>query len=217
MDIMTIIAKAADGQTLTDEERTALKAYKAPDTKAYEAELSDLRAKLAIAAGDKDKGATEVAQLRKQVDSLTKGLEEERAVRCDQYHIAGGGVNSLPNYTKAPLKGIQDCLTNATPTSVVPVFMAGVGGNTWGTNYGIAMFASSAQFGDEHGFSQNLALRVKTNQTTARNVTTDGLLPFWPRFNFNVVNNANVDDRGHAFVGCPVWYVNFNGIANRTL
>lgn len=154
---------------------------------------------------------------------LTDGLDtwyilsDGRAVRCDQYHIAGGGVNSLPNYTKAPLKGIQDCLTNATPTSVVPVFMAGVGGNTWGTNYGIAMFASSAQFGDEHGFSQNLTLRVKTNHTTARNVTTDGLLPFWPKFNLSVVNNACVGDSGNAFVGCPVWYVNFNGIANRTL
>lgn len=81
MDIMTIIAKAADGQTLTDDERTALKGYKPTDVKAYEAELADLRAKLALAAGDKDKGATEVAQLRKQVESLTKGLEEERAAR----------------------------------------------------------------------------------------------------------------------------------------
>ena len=154
---------------------------------------------------------------------LTDGLDtwyilsDGRAIRCDQYHIAGGGVNGLPNYTKAPLKGIQDCLTNATPTSVVPVFMAGVGGNTWGTNYGIAMFASQAQFGDEHGFSQNLALRVKTNQTAARNVTTDGLLPFWPKFNLSVVNNACVGESGSAFVGCPVWYVNFDGIANRTL
>lgn len=154
---------------------------------------------------------------------LTDGLDtwyilsDGRAIRCDQYHIAGGGVNSLPNYTKAPLKGIQDCLTNATPTSVVPVFMAGVGGCTWGTNYGIVLFASSAQFGDENGFSQNLALSVKTNQTTARNVTTDGLLPFWPRFNVNVVNNACVGDRWHAFVGCPVWYINFDGFAKRTL
>lgn len=154
---------------------------------------------------------------------LTDGLDtwyilsDGRAVRCDQYYIAGYGVNGLPTYTKSPLRGIQDCLTNATPTSVVPVFMAGVGGNTWGTNHGIAMFASSAQFGDEHGFSQNLALRVKTNQTTARNVTTDGLLPFWPRFTAGVINNACIIDGRHAFVGRPVWYVNFDGIAERSL
>lgn len=154
---------------------------------------------------------------------LTDGLDtwyifsDGRAIRCDQYNIPWAGANALPNYTATPLKGVQDCLTNAKPTVAIPLFMAGVGGTTWGTNYGIAMFASSAQFGDEHGFSQNLALRVKTNQTTARNVTTDGLLPFWPRFNVGVVNNAHVGSSGHAFVGCPVWYVNFNGIANRTL
>lgn len=153
---------------------------------------------------------------------LTDGLDtwyilsDGRAVRCDQYHIAGGSVNGLPTYTKSPLRGIQDCLTNATPTSVVPVFMAGVGGNTWGTNYGIAMFASSAQFGDEHGFSQNLAIKT-ANTTSARNMVKDGLLPFWPRFNVGVINNACIIDGRHAFVGCPVWYVNFDGIANRSL
>lgn len=153
---------------------------------------------------------------------LTDGLDtwyilsDGRAVRCDQYHIAGGGVNSLPNYTKAPLKGIQDCLTNANPKAVVPLFMAGVGGATWGNNDGIAMFASQAQFGDEHGFSQNLAIKT-ANTTSARNMVKDGLLPFWPKFNVSVVNNAHIADSGHAFVGCPVWYVNFNGIANRTL
>lgn len=81
MDILEIIAKAAEGQSLTDDERTALKGYKPTDAKTYEAELADLRARLALATGDKDKGATEVAQLRKQVESLTKGLEEERAAR----------------------------------------------------------------------------------------------------------------------------------------
>lgn len=154
---------------------------------------------------------------------LTDGLDtwyilsDGRAIRCDQYNIPWSGVNALPNYTAGPLKGIKDCLVNAKPTAVVPLFMAGVGGTTWGTNSGIAMFASDAQFGDENGFTQNIALRVKTNQTRARNVTTDGLLPFWPRFNFNVVNNAHVGSSGHAFVGCPVWYVNFSGIANRSL
>lgn len=154
---------------------------------------------------------------------LTDGLDtwyilsDGRAIRCDQYNIPWQGANALPNYTATPLKGIQDCLANAKPTVAIPLFMAGVGGTTWGTNSGIALFASDAQFGDEHGFSQTLALRVKTNQTTARNVTTDGLLPFWPRFNVGVVNNAHVGSSGHAFVGCPVWYVNFNGIANRTL
>lgn len=154
---------------------------------------------------------------------LTDGLDtwyilsDGRAIRCDQYQIPWTGVNSLPNYTATPLKGIQDCLTNAKPTAAVPLFMAGVGGTTWGTNSGIALFASDAQFGDKNGFTQNIALRVKTNQTSARNVTTDGLLPFWPRFNVGVVNNAHVGSSGNAFVGCPVWYVNFYGIAERGL
>lgn len=153
---------------------------------------------------------------------LTDGLDtwyllsDGRAVRCDQYNIPWAGVNALPIYTASPLKGVQNCLTNATPTAVVPLFMAGVGGVTWGYNDGIALFASSAQFGDEHGFSQNLAIK-NANTTSARNMVKDGLLPFWPRFNVNVVNNAHIADSGHAFVGCPVWYVNFNGIANRTL
>lgn len=153
---------------------------------------------------------------------LTDGLDtwyllsDGRAVRCDQYNIPWAGVNALPIYTASPLKGVQNCLTNTNPKAVVPLFMAGVGGNTWGTNYGIAMFASSAQFGDEHGFSQNLAIKT-ANTTSARNMVKDGLLPFWPRFTVSVVNNAHIADSGHAFVGCPVWYVNFNGIANRTL
>lgn len=153
---------------------------------------------------------------------LTDGLDtwyilsDGRAIRCDQYNIPWQGANALPNYTATPLKGIQDCLTNVTPTAVVPLFMAGVGGTTWGNNDGIAMFASQAQFCDEHGFSQNLAIKT-ANTTSARNMVKDGLLPFWPRFNFNVVNNACIIDGRHAFVGCPVWYVNFDGIANRSL
>ena len=153
---------------------------------------------------------------------LTDGLDtwyllsDGRAVRCDQYNIPWAGVNALPIYTASPLKGVQNCLTNATPTAVVPLFMAGVGGVTWGYNDGIALFASSAQFGDEHGFSQNLAIKT-ANTTSARNMVKDGLLPFWPRFTVSVVNNAHIADSGHAFVGCPVWYVNFNGIANRSL
>ena len=81
MDITELIAKAADGQTLTDDERAALKAYKPEDSRAKDAELADLRAKLALATGNMDKGASELAQMRKQVESLTKGLEEERAAR----------------------------------------------------------------------------------------------------------------------------------------
>lgn len=81
MDILTIIAKAADGQTLTDDERTALKGYKPTDVNAYEAELADLRAKLAIATGAKDKDSAELAQMRKQVEALTKTVEEERTAR----------------------------------------------------------------------------------------------------------------------------------------
>lgn len=153
---------------------------------------------------------------------LTDGLDtwyllsDGRAIRCDQYNIPWAGVNALPIYTASPLKGVQNCLTNTNPKAVVPLFMAGVGGATWGNNDGIAMFASSAQFGDEHGFSQNLAIKT-ANTTSARNMVKDGLLPFWPKFNVSVVNNAHIADSGHAFVGCPVWYVNFNGFANRSL
>lgn len=156
---------------------------------------------------------------------LTDGLDtwyllsDGRAIRCDQFWETGapGNVNNLPTYKAAPLKGVQDCLTNATPNAVVPLFMAGIGGRQWGYNDGIAMFASAAQFKDENGFSQNLALRIKANQTTYRNVTTDGLLPFWPRFNAGVINNACAGECWNAFVGCPVWYVNFDGIAKRSL
>lgn len=153
---------------------------------------------------------------------LTDGLDtwyilsDGRAIRCDQYNIPWAGANALPNYTAGPLKGVQNCLTNTNPKAVVPLFMAGIGGTTWGNNDGIAMFASSAQFGDEHGFSQNLAIKT-ANTTSARNMVKDGLLPFWPRFNVGVVNNAHIGSSAHAFVGCPVWYVNFYGIAERVL
>lgn len=153
---------------------------------------------------------------------LTDGLDtwyilsDGRAIRCDQYNIPWAGANALPNYTATPLKGVQNCLTNTNPKAVVPLFMAGVGGTTWGNNDGIALFASDAQFVDANGFSQNLAIKT-ANITSARNMVKGGLLPFWPRFNVNVVNNAHVGSSGHAFVGYPVWYVNFYGIAERSL
>lgn len=81
MDIAEIIAKAAEGQTLTDEERAALKDWKAPDTKALEDANAELRAKLALATGAKDKGAAEMETLRRQVADLTKAVETERAER----------------------------------------------------------------------------------------------------------------------------------------
>ena len=62
-DISAIIAKAADGQPLDDAERAALKAWKAPDTKALEDANAQLRAQLALATGAKDKGAAEMETL----------------------------------------------------------------------------------------------------------------------------------------------------------
>ena len=80
-DISAIIAKAADGQPLDDAERAALKAWKAPDTKALEDANAQLRAQLALATGAKDKGAAEMETLRKQVADLTRAVETERAER----------------------------------------------------------------------------------------------------------------------------------------
>jgi hypothetical protein len=91
MDIKAILAKAAKGEALSDEEKTALAAYdpdKAADSKAaaarkeaekqrdaLKAQLADLETKLEDAG---NAGKSEVELLKKQVEKLSKDLEGQK-------------------------------------------------------------------------------------------------------------------------------------------
>jgi multidrug efflux pump subunit AcrA (membrane-fusion protein) len=92
MDIKAILAKAAKGETLTDEERTLLASYdpdKAANSaaaaarKKAEAELKEARDKVTeleqqiSEAGSE--GKTELEKLQKQVEKLTKSLADKDA------------------------------------------------------------------------------------------------------------------------------------------
>lgn len=76
-----IIEKILRKETLTEDDYTALRNYKAPNIKALEDTITDLKAKLAIETSAKDKHGSEMDEFRKQISELTKTVNHEKSLR----------------------------------------------------------------------------------------------------------------------------------------
>ena len=79
--MQNIIAKIINKQDLDKADIATLKAWKPTDTKALTDEIEALKAKLAVATTDKDKGGAELAEIKSQMAALTKAVETERKAR----------------------------------------------------------------------------------------------------------------------------------------
>ena len=80
MDITQLFQKVIDG-TLTDADKAKLKDYKPADTSALTAEIERLKGELEATKGAKAKGDAGLDAMRKQVETLTKAVAEEKAAR----------------------------------------------------------------------------------------------------------------------------------------
>lgn len=80
MDIVKLIQKAIDG-TLSDDDKAQLKGWKPDDTSDKDAEIAELKAKLALETNAKDKSAGSLKTMQQQLDQLTKTIAEEKAAR----------------------------------------------------------------------------------------------------------------------------------------
>lgn len=80
MNIVELITKAVEGN-LTDAEKETLKGWKPVDTADKDAEIAELKAKLALETSAKDKSAVSMKSLQQQIDQLTKAITEEKAAR----------------------------------------------------------------------------------------------------------------------------------------